>query len=59
MDQVNNKLQEIKMVVDRGWDQRYSLLSEVAMQLPYWTEKVNREKSIYHTMNLFNYDLGE
>jgi len=57
-DQVNSRLTEIKIVIERGADQRLQLLTDIASHLSVWTEKVTREKSIYHTMNLFNYDLG-
>jgi V-type H+-transporting ATPase subunit a len=49
---------EIQTVIERGTAQRTALLTDISMNLPLWLEKVTREKSIYHTMNLFNYDLG-
>eukprot|EP01126_Amoeba_proteus_P034938 TRINITY_DN3506_c0_g2_i4.p1 TRINITY_DN3506_c0_g2~~TRINITY_DN3506_c0_g2_i4.p1 ORF type:complete len:632 (+),score=105.37 TRINITY_DN3506_c0_g2_i4:783-2678(+) len=58
LDQVNTRMQEIKLLLEKGHEQRYSLLSTVGKNLTFWVTKVNREKSIYHAMNLFNYDVG-
>ena len=37
-------------------DARKSELAKVAENLTAWTTTVKKEKAIYHTMNLFNYD---
>jgi len=58
MDQVAIRLQETQLIIERGWEQRFDLLSNISLSLNSWTEKVTREKSIYHMMNLFNYDHG-
>lgn len=33
-------------------------LSGVAHHLQSWKAKILKEKAIYHTMNMFNYDVG-
>eukprot|EP01127_Copromyxa_protea_P009726 TRINITY_DN230_c1_g1_i1.p1 TRINITY_DN230_c1_g1~~TRINITY_DN230_c1_g1_i1.p1 ORF type:complete len:853 (+),score=177.88 TRINITY_DN230_c1_g1_i1:349-2559(+) len=58
LDQANAKLDEIQLVLERGLEQRYQLLSGIGTALNAWFEHVQREKSIYHTLNMFNYDLG-
>lgn len=30
----------------------------VAQQLQVWKAKILKEKAVFHTMNMFNYDLG-
>jgi V-type H+-transporting ATPase subunit a len=34
------------------------VLEDIGHNLKSWKEKVLKEKSIYHTMNMFNYDIG-
>lgn len=56
--QVNTRLEDLKILLDRGWDQRVQVLGHIALQLRFWQAKIRKEKAIYHTMNLFNYDHG-
>eukprot|EP01126_Amoeba_proteus_P061037 TRINITY_DN8152_c0_g2_i5.p1 TRINITY_DN8152_c0_g2~~TRINITY_DN8152_c0_g2_i5.p1 ORF type:complete len:853 (-),score=109.04 TRINITY_DN8152_c0_g2_i5:68-2626(-) len=58
LDQVNTRIQEFKIILDKGWDQRFQLLSLIAKEISTWSTVIEREKIIYHTMNLFNYDVG-
>jgi len=58
LEQLNSKLESLKEVLDRGWDQRSQTLNHIAQQLFHWTNRVTKEKMIYHTLNKFNYDLG-
>lgn len=56
--QVLTRLDDLKLLLDRGWDQRSQTLTNVGQHLRYWQNRVRKEKAIYHTMNKFNYDLG-
>jgi V-type H+-transporting ATPase subunit a len=55
---VRQKLDELKIVLTRTKEHRQQLLANVALHLENWRKKVTKEKWIYHTMNLFNYDVG-
>jgi V-type H+-transporting ATPase subunit a len=56
--QVRQKLDDLKIVLARTQEHRRQLLANIALHLESWRNKVTKEKWIYHTMNLFNYDLG-
>lgn len=56
--QVNSRLEEHNLILERSWQERTSSLSSIAADLNAWFTKVRKEKAIYHTMNLFNYDVG-
>eukprot|EP01111_Echinosteliopsis_oligospora_P019970 TRINITY_DN992_c0_g2_i2.p1 TRINITY_DN992_c0_g2~~TRINITY_DN992_c0_g2_i2.p1 ORF type:complete len:855 (-),score=239.34 TRINITY_DN992_c0_g2_i2:45-2609(-) len=58
LSEVTVRLQDLEVVLARSLEHRKQVLSGVAMYLQTWKAKVMKEKSIYHTMNLFNYDLG-
>ncbi|GJD10792.1 V-type proton ATPase subunit a2 [Galdieria sulphuraria] len=54
--QVSNRLQDIETVVGTTHSQRLQTLSEIGAKLALWSEKVLREKAIFHCMNMLNYD---
>lgn len=56
--QVNGRLQDLEVVLSRSHEHRKQVLSGVATHLQTWKAKVLKEKAIYHTMNMFNYDIG-
>jgi len=58
LEQLNSKLDSLKEVLDRGWDQRSQTLTNIGQQLFHWASRVSKEKMIYHTLNQFNYDIG-
>lgn len=45
-------------MLQRSHEQRRGVLVGVADRLPVWKAKILKEKAIYHTMNMFNYDIG-
>ena len=55
---MRQKLDDLKIVLARTQEHRRQLLANIALHLESWRNKVTKEKWIYHTMNLFNYDLG-
>jgi V-type H+-transporting ATPase subunit a len=56
--QVDERLKEMRDVLDKSSSHRNQLLNNLAAQLPVWRAKVAREKAIADTMNLFNYNVG-
>jgi len=58
LNELNNRLAELDTVLERTQSHRRQVLVDIAHHLDAWKEKVTREKSIYDTMNLFNYDVG-
>jgi V-type H+-transporting ATPase subunit a len=56
--QVDERLAEMRDVLDKSRSHRDQLLNNLAAQLPVWRAKVAREKAIADTMNLFNYNVG-
>jgi len=56
--QVRQRLSDLNTVLERSRLHSEALLSQVAGKLETWKLQVLREKSIYHAMNLFNYDVG-
>ena len=56
--QVRQRLSDLNSVLERSRLHSEALLSQVAGKLETWKLQVLREKSIYHAMNLFNYDVG-
>jgi len=58
LSQVNGRIEDLQKVIDKTNQHRRSVLADVQSKLPGWVERVVREKSIYHVMNMFNYDVG-
>lgn len=56
--QVESRLDEHNVTLEGSWKQRTQSLSAIAADLNAWFVKVRKEKAIYHTMNLFNFDIG-
>lgn len=57
-NQVQSRLDDLKVVLNRTQDHSRRVLIRVAANLEQWRAFVIKEKSIYHTMNMFNYDNG-
>lgn len=55
---INENLKDLEIVINRTLEERKILLSSVAKELDLWKTKVIKEKAIYHTMNMFRFDLG-
>eukprot|EP00737_Agarophyton_chilense_P000246 gb/GEZJ01000281.1/.p1 GENE.gb/GEZJ01000281.1/~~gb/GEZJ01000281.1/.p1 ORF type:complete len:865 (-),score=129.97 gb/GEZJ01000281.1/:967-3561(-) len=51
-----DRLQDLETVISTTTEQRRTILSEIAKDLPLWDEKVRREKAIFHTLNMLNFD---
>ncbi|RKP20088.1 hypothetical protein ROZALSC1DRAFT_13150, partial [Rozella allomycis CSF55] len=54
--EVAARLEDLNSVIYNTNQTRRSVLSQVIEMIGEWTFVVRREKAIYHTMNMFNYD---
>lgn len=57
-NQVETRLDDLDVVLERSLDHRKKVLLDIATHIEDWKTQVVKEKSIYHNMNLFNYDVG-
>ena len=53
---VNQRLDELKTVLDQSLSLRKSLLANAAQNVKTWLAQAKKMKAIYHTMNMFKYD---
>lgn len=58
LGQVNGRIDDLQKVTEKTRRHRLEILSNIGRHLKEWREKITREKAVYHTMNLFNYDVG-
>ncbi|KNC97988.1 uncharacterized protein SPPG_06975 [Spizellomyces punctatus DAOM BR117] len=56
--EVLNRLEDLKHVLDNTRNARRIELAKVAENMESWSTIVKKEKAIYHTMNMFNYDVN-
>ncbi|EFC36897.1 predicted protein [Naegleria gruberi] len=54
---VNQQVRELEMTIENSKSRLLDLLSEIASNMSEWNNNVFREKAIYHTLNMFNYDI--
>ena len=54
----HREMTEAKQVLDKNTETRLRLCVEVAKNLEEWLWTVRREKSVYHTLNLFKNDVA-
>ena len=57
-EDIRSRLADLREVLERTEKQNRKTLSSVGQNLEVWKIQVLKEKSIYHTMNLFLYDTG-
>eukprot|EP01102_Stenamoeba_stenopodia_P011558 TRINITY_DN3565_c0_g1_i2.p1 TRINITY_DN3565_c0_g1~~TRINITY_DN3565_c0_g1_i2.p1 ORF type:complete len:823 (+),score=120.07 TRINITY_DN3565_c0_g1_i2:218-2686(+) len=55
---ITTRLKELTMIIQRTNEHKAGVLSTVQINASIWKERIRREKAIYATMNLFNYDVG-
>lgn len=58
LTEVSHRLHEVELVLKRGVSVRQAVLRRVALEIPSWQEKLRREKAIFNTMNMMDYDHG-
>lgn len=56
MNGVNQRLDELKTVLDQSLSLRKTLLISAAQNVRTWFAQAKKMKAIYHTMNMFKYD---
>ncbi|BFZ60517.1 H(+)-transporting V0 sector ATPase subunit a [Saitoella coloradoensis] len=56
VEEVNTRLDDINAVLSNTRNTMYAELRMIAETLTSWLTIVKKEKAIYHTLNLFNYD---
>lgn len=54
----HRELEDAKRVLDKNTESRVRLCVELAQSVEEWLWTVRREKSVYHTLNLFKSDVG-
>lgn len=57
-EQNQREMKETKKILDANTDARLKICAEVAQYLETWLWSVRREKSVYHTLNLFKNDVA-
>ncbi|XP_034487585.1 V-type proton ATPase 116 kDa subunit a-like [Drosophila innubila] len=55
---VQTRLEDLQVIINQTEDHRSCVLKAVMKQLPTWTAMIKKMKAIYHTLNMFNVDLG-
>jgi len=55
-EQVHSKLDEITDVLDNTEEHKLDVLEKIGESILTWKSRVKKEKAIYHTMNMFNYN---
>ncbi|KAG1065127.1 hypothetical protein G6F42_026881 [Rhizopus arrhizus] len=56
--EVTSRIEDLNNVLSTTNQTRRSELLKVSENVTAWTTIVRKEKAIYHTMNLFNYDVN-
>lgn len=57
INEVSGKISELKATIDIGLVHRDNLLKNISYQFEQWNNLVRREKSVYHTLNMFSLDV--
>lgn len=50
------RLDDLHSVISTTAEQRRTILSQISQDLPLWSEKTRREKAVFHTLNMLNFD---
>jgi len=58
LTQVQTRLDDLDIVLGKSIEHRQKALRDIATHIEDWKVQIAKEKSVYHTMNLFNYDVG-
>ncbi|EME29854.1 V-type proton ATPase subunit a2 [Galdieria sulphuraria] len=56
LQSLEQEFNDLQTVIASTQSQREEAFREIALQLSLWKEKVRREKTIFHALNLLNYD---
>eukprot|EP00286_Rhodomonas_abbreviata_P027937 CAMPEP_0181303760 /NCGR_PEP_ID=MMETSP1101-20121128/8742_1 /TAXON_ID=46948 /ORGANISM="Rhodomonas abbreviata, Strain Caron Lab Isolate" /LENGTH=958 /DNA_ID=CAMNT_0023409379 /DNA_START=207 /DNA_END=3083 /DNA_ORIENTATION=- len=55
--QVDERLKDLSMVLEKTRDYRRGKLENILDNIDPWMLHVQREKAVFHTLNMFNYDV--
>jgi len=55
--EIDERLRDLRTVLSKSSDYRRGRLEQVLEAVETWTERVKREKAVFHTLNMFNYDV--
>lgn len=55
---VTTRLQDLELVLHQTKDHRHRVLTGAKKELYVWRTKVEKIKAIYHTLNMFNFDVS-
>ncbi|XP_076435135.1 V-type proton ATPase 116 kDa subunit a 1-like isoform X2 [Babylonia areolata] len=55
---VNTRLEDLKTVLSQTADHRHRVLVSAQKEIRTWIIKVEKIKAIYHTLNMFNFDVS-
>jgi len=58
LEQIRIRTLDLKMVIERTILHRKTLLQNIVLHGEAWRALILKEKGIYHTMNMFEYDVG-
>lgn len=58
LSQVKTRLQDLSVVLEKGTLHKLNILQRCAKEISAWQVKIKKEKAIYHTMNMFDFDHG-
>lgn len=56
---VMTRIEDLQTVINQTRDHRLRLLQTIAKNIAAWLVKVRKIKAIYHTMNMFNFDVTQ
>jgi len=54
----HKEIEDAQMILEKSKEQKFKLCSELALHVEGWLWVVRREKSTYHTLNLFKSDVA-
>ena len=57
MQVLKERLRDLEIVIRSTSDYRRNKLRSIAGSVDVWDSHVQREKAVFHTLNLFNYDV--
>ncbi|KAH3756230.1 vacuolar proton ATPase [Pelomyxa schiedti] len=57
-EQLKSRIDEISRVLARSNEHSRQLLAAIEKRIGAWVLLVSKEKAVFHTMNMFNYDAG-
>ncbi|EFA74712.1 vacuolar proton ATPase 100-kDa subunit [Heterostelium album PN500] len=58
LEKIMGRIMDLNIVIERSREHRKQLLINIVEKIVGWKRKVLKEKSIYHSMNKFDYDVG-